>query len=190
MAGGSLTFTVDTYAQLQSVAQRVLCQVAAGNRNLVQLNSAAGAGAGWGVTIPEAAIPAALVLKRAGTDYGTSGTFVASSNMVANAGNGLSMVLNVNTCPASTNQPTVTSFITDVGGNPLATTLTYANVGGAGTVNIDWGDGTQTNGAAESGSVNHTYPRNGVFTITITDASSPADSGQTIVQVPLNGRVQ
>lgn len=187
MAGGSLTFTVDTYAQLSSVAQRVLCQVSAANVRLVSLNSAATGGSGWGVTIQEAAIPAALVLKRGGTDYGTSGTYVASTNMVANAGNGLSMLQNPNTCPASTTQPTVTSFVTNVGGNPLATTLTYANVGGAGTVNIDWGDGTTTNGAAESGSSNHTYANNGNYTITITDASSPADSGQTYVRVPLSG---
>lgn len=190
MAGGSLTFTVDNYAQLQSVAQRVLCQVSNGNKSFVKVNSAAGAGSGWGITLDEAIIPAALVLKRAGTDYGTSGTFVASSNMVVNAGNGLSMLQNPNTCPSSAAQPTVTSFVTDVGGAQLATTLTYANVGGNGTVNIDWGDGTSTAGAAESGSSNHTYPRNGVYTITITDATSATDLGQTIVQVPLNGRVQ
>ncbi len=187
MAGGSLTFTVDTYAQLQSVAQRVLCQVAAANKPFVKVNSAASAGSGWGITLDEAIVPAALVLKRAGTDYGTSGTFVPSTNMVVNAGNGFSMVQNVNTCPASTNQPTVTSFVTNVGANPLATTLTYANVGGSGTVNIDWGDGTTTAGAAESGSSNHTYPNNGVFTITISDVSSPTDSGQTYVRVPLSG---
>jgi hypothetical protein len=75
--------------------------------------------------------------------------------------------------------------VTNVGGNPVATTLTYANVGGSGTVNIDWGDGTSTNGAAESGSSNHTYPYPAVWTITITDASSPADTEQTIVKVPL-----
>jgi hypothetical protein len=159
--------------------------VAAGNRSQVGVNSAAGASSGWGITIPEAALPTALVLMRAGTDYGTSGTFVASTNMIVNAGNGLSMLTNVNTCPASTNQPTVSAFVTNVGGNPLATTLTYANVGGSGTVNIDWGDGTTTAGAAESGSSNHTYPRNGVFTITITDATSATDLGQTIVKVPL-----
>lgn len=187
MAGGSLTFVTDNYAQLSSVAQRVLCQVSAANQRLVTLNSSATGGSGWAVTLPEAAIPAALVLKRTGTDYGTSGTFVASSNMVVNAGNGLSMVQNVNTCPASTNQPTVTSFVTNVGGNPLATTLTYANVGGAGTVNIDWGDGTSTAGAAESGSSNHTYANNGNYTITITDVSSPTDTGQTLVRVPLSG---
>ena len=185
MAGGSLTLTVDTYAQLQSVAQRVLCQVSAGNRGQVAVNSATGNGAGWAIVVPEAALPAALVLKRAGVDYGTSGTFVASSNMIVNAGNGFSMLQNVNTCPASTNQPTVTSFVTNVGGNPVATTLTYANVGGSGTVNIDWGDGTSTNGAAESGSSNHTYPFPATWTITITDASSPADSGQLYVKVPL-----
>jgi hypothetical protein len=187
MAGGSLTFTTDCYAQLSSVAQRVLCQVSAANVRLVQLTSAGSGGSGWGVTLPEAAIPAALVLKRAGTDYGTSGTYVASSNMVVNAGNGLSMLQNVNTCPASTNQPTVTSFVTNVGGNPLATTLTYANVAAAGTVNISWGDGTTTAGAAESGSSNHTYANNGSYTITITDASSATDFGQTYVKVPLSG---
>lgn len=187
MAGGSITFAVDTYAQLQSVAQRVLCQVSNANKSLVAVNSAVGGGAsasGWGITVPEAAIPAALVLKRAGTDYGTSGTYVAGTNTMVNAGNGFSMLQNANTCPASTNQPTVTSFVTQVGGVPLATTLTYANVGGAGTVNIDWGDGTQTNGAAESGSANHTYPNQGTFLITITDASSPTDVGQTFVRVP------
>lgn len=187
MPGGSMTFTVDTYAQLQSVTQRVLCQVAAANRSLVAVSSTAGGGSGWGVTVPEAALPAALVLKRAGTDYGTSGTFVASSNMVANAGNGLSMVTNVNTCPASTNQPTVTSFVTNVGGNPLATTLVYANVAAAGTVNIAWGDGSTTAGAAESGSSNHTYANPGVYLITISDVSSPTDSGSTYVRVPLSG---
>jgi hypothetical protein len=187
MAGGSLTFTVDTYAQLQSVAQRVLCQVSAANKPLVGVNSAASTGptgSGWAITLIESIIPAALVLKRGGTDYGTSGTYVTGSNFIANAGNGLAMSTNVNTCPASTNQPTVTSFVANVGGLPLATTLVYANVGGAGTVNIDWGDNTQTNGAAESGSANHTYPNPGTYTITITDATSPTDTGQTIVRVP------
>ena len=187
MAGGSVTFVVDTYAQLQGVAQRVLCQVSAANKPLVQVNSSAGGGAtssGWGITVPEAILPAALLLRRGGTDYGTSGTYVAGTNTVVNAGNGTTILQNVNTCPASTNQPTVSAFVTQVGGVPLATTLTYANVGGAGTVNIDWGDGTQTNGAAESGSSNHTYPNPGTYTITITDATSPTDVGQTIVRVP------
>lgn len=187
MAGGSITFAVDTYPQLQAVAQRVLCQVSAANKPLVAVNSAAGGGplsAGWGITVPEAAIPAALVLKRAGTDYGTSGTFVPGQNLMVNAGNGQTVQTNVNTCPASTTQPTVTSFVTQVGGVLLATTLTYANQVGAGTVNIDWGDGTQTLGAAESGSVNHTYPWPATWTITITDATSPTDVGVTVVRVP------
>jgi len=187
MAGGSITFAVDTYAQLQAVAQRVLCQVSAANKPYVAVNSSAGGGplsSGWGITIPEAAIPAALVLRRGGTDYGTSGTFVASTNMMVNAGNGQTIQTNVNTCPASTNQPTVSAFVTGVGGVPLATTLTYANVGGAGTVNIDWGDGTSTAGAAESGTANHTYPWPGTYTITISDVTSPTDVGVTVVRVP------
>lgn len=187
MAGGSITFAVDVYGQLQAVAQRVLCQVSAGLRPLVQVNSSVGSGAngsGWGITVPEAAIPAALVLRRGGTDYGTSGTYVAGTNTMVNAGNGTTIQTNVNTCPSSASQPTVSAFVTNVGGVPLATTLTYANLGGAGTVNIDWGDGTQTNGAAESGSANHTYPWPATYTITVTDATSPTDVGQTVVRVP------
>jgi hypothetical protein len=187
MAGGSVTFVVDTYGQLPAVCSRILCQVSAANRKFVAINSSAGGGgssSGWGVTVPEAALPTALVLKRGGTDYGTSGTYVAGTNTMVNAGNGMSVTQDVNTCPASTNQPTVTSFVTGVGGVPLATTLTYANVGGAGTVNIAWGDGTSTAGAAESGSSNHTYTWPGVYTITITDASSSTDTGQTVVRVP------
>jgi hypothetical protein len=72
----------------------------------------------------------------------------------------------------------------NVGANPLAITLVYANVVSAGTVNIDWGDGTSTAGAAESGSSNHTYPKTGVYTITITDASSATDTGQLVVRLP------
>ena len=58
-----------------------------------------------------------------------------------------------------------------MGGNPRAITLNYANVGGGGTVNIDWGDGTVTLGAAESGAAAHTFPDVGTWNITVTDAS-------------------
>lgn len=186
MAGGSLTVTVDTYGQLQAVAQRILCWMAAANRGKAQVNSAAGTGAsGWGITVPEEFFGAgALVLGR-GLANLVSG-YVAGTNIVFNAGNGLSIQQDVNTCPASTNQPTTTTpfFVTNVGGVPLATTLTYANLGGAGTVNIAWGDGTTTAGAAESGSSNHTYPNNGVYTITVSDVSVPTDLAQLVVKVP------
>lgn len=183
MAGGSLTITVEVYSQLPAVAQRVLCWMAAGNRGKLRVNSAAAPGSGWALVVPEEAFGAgSLVLRRGGADL-VSG-YVAGTNIIASPTNGTAMVQNVNTCPASTNQPTISAFATNVGGNPLATTLTYANVGSAGTVNIDWGDGTSTAGAAESGSSNHTYANNGLYTITVADASVPTDLGQAVVHVP------
>jgi hypothetical protein len=187
MAGGSLTISVDSYGQLQAVAQRVLCWVASANKPLVKVNSAAAGASGWGITIPEEIFNGSLVLIRGGTNLVAG--YVAGTNIVASAGNGLSIQTNVNTCPASTNQPTTTTpfFVTNVGGLATATTLTYANVGGAGTVNIDWGDGTTTAGAAESGSANHTYPwPNREYLVTITDASSSTDVGQLLVRVGNN----
>lgn len=183
MAGGSLTINVEVYSQLPAVAQRVLCWMAAGNRGNLRVNSAATPGSGWALVVPEESFGAgSLVLRRAGTDL-VSG-YVAGTNISFNVANGTAVLQNVNTCPASTNQPTVSAFTTNVGGNPLATTLTYANVGSAGTVNIDWGDGTTTAGAAESGSSNHTYVNNGLYTITVSDVSVPTDLGQVVVHVP------
>ena len=183
MAGGSLTINVEVYSQLPAVAQRVLCWMAAGNRGNAKINTASTPGSGFAMVIPEESFGAgSLVLRRGGTDL-VSG-YVAGTNITFNVANGTAILQNVNTCPASTNQPTISAFTTNVGGNPLATTLTYANLGGAGTVNIDWGDGTATNGAAESGSSNHTYANNGLYTITITDVTSPTDVGQAVVHVP------
>jgi hypothetical protein len=183
MAGGSLTITVENYSQLPAVAQRVLCWMSAGNRGNARINTAASPGSGFALVIPEESFGAgSLVLRRGGTDL-VSG-YVAGTNISFNATNGTVVLQNVNTCPASTNQPTVSSFVTNVGGNPLATTLNYANVGSAGTVNIDWGDGTTTAGAAESGASNHTYPNNGLYTITISDVTSPTDLAQVVVHVP------
>jgi hypothetical protein len=184
MAGGSITVTVDTYGQVAAVAQRVLCWAStAANRQLVKVNT--------GTSVPSIVIPEAMLslglgalnLKRGGADL-TSG-YVAGTNVSFAYGNGLlPMQLNVNTCPSSAAQPNATSIATNVGGNPLATTLTYANVGAAGTVNIAWGDGTTTAGAAESGTSNHTYSFPGSYTITITDASSSTDVGSAVVRVP------
>lgn len=183
MAGGSLTVTVETYSQLPAVAQRILCWMAAGNRGNLRVNSAASPGSGWALVVPEESFGAgSLVLRRGGTDL-VSG-YVAGTNIAFNTTNGTAVVQNVNTCPASTNQPTVSAFATNVGGNPLATTLTYANVGSAGTVDINWGDGTTTAGAAESGSSNHTFANNGLYTITISDVSVPTDLAQVVVHVP------
>jgi len=185
MAGGSISITVDTYGQLAAVAQRVLCWAnTAANRALVKVNTGTSVPS---IVIPEAMLSlglGALLLKRGGTDL-TSG-YVASTNVTFAAGNGnLPMETNTNTCPSSATQPNATSIATNVGGNPLATTLTYANVGAAGTVNIGWGDGTFTNGAAESGTSNHTYAYPGQYTITVTDASVGTDIGSAVVKVPL-----
>ncbi len=93
------------------------------------------------------------------------------------------MDTNANTCPARTNQPTVTSFTTNVAGVPLDTSLVYANVTLSGTVDIFWGDGTSSLAQAESGTIAHTYPHRGIFTITISDVSVPTDSGSFTVVV-------
>lgn len=169
MAGGSLTISVSTYAQLQQVAQRVLCwttdDLAVRTTSTVPFAS---------IVIPEEKFGAgALVLRRGGTDL-VSG-YVAGTNIsytVSNAN--VAVGQDANTCPASTNQPTINSMTTNVGGNPLAVTLNYANVAAAGTVNVAWGDGTSTLGAAESNAaLAHTYPNAGriPYTVTVTDAS-------------------
>jgi|SRR5687767_3381008 len=177
---GSLTITTDTYAQLKQVFQRVLCW-AGTDRKKVFTSSATPV---LSIVIPEAVFAGkgALVLKRAGTDLVAG--YVAGTNIVANAGNAAAVEQNVNTCPSSAAQPTVTSFTTNVGGNPLATSLVYANVVAAGTVNIFWGDGTSSLAQAEAATIAHTYPNNGVYTITVQDVSVPTDQALTTVHVP------
>lgn len=183
MAGGSLTITADTYAQLKNAFQRVLCW-ATTDAGKVQTTSATGAGPALALRVPEEVFAGkgSLVLKRGGTDLVAG--YVAGTNIVANVGNGSAIGQNANTCPSSAAQPTVTTFLTNVGGVRLATTLNYANVAAAGTVNISWGDGTSTLGAAESGAANHTYPNDGIYTITVADASVPTDSASLTVHVP------
>lgn len=173
MAGGSLTISVSNYGQLQQVTQRVLCWMAAGNRANARIVSTTPFPS---LRIPEESFGAgSLVLRRGGTDL-VSG-YVAGSHInytVSNAN--VAVGQDANTCPASTNQPTINSMATNVGGNPLATTLNYANVAAAGTVNVSWGDGTSTLGAAESNAaLAHTYPNAGniPYTVTVVDASDP-----------------
>jgi hypothetical protein len=180
MANGSLTIQTDTYVQLKQTFQRVLCWAAA-DRGKVFTDSS---GPVLKIVVPEAVFAGkgALVLKRAGTDLVAG--YVAGTNIVASSGNGSAIQQNVNTCPASTNQPTVTSFTTNVGGNPLATSLVYANVGAAGTVDILWGDGTSDLAQAEAATIAHTYPSNGIYNITIRDVSVPTDLAVTTVHVP------
>jgi len=181
MAGGKLTVTVDTYAQAPAVAQRILCQMSAANRPFLLTDRAANGVIAF--VLPEERFPANLLLKRLGTDLLAG--YVAGTSISFHAGNGNAIEQNVNTCPASTNQPTTTgaAFNINVGGNPLATSLVYANLGGAGTVNIFWGDGTSTLGAAESGTSAHTYTLTGVYRIQVVDATVGTDIATMYVDV-------
>lgn len=171
MAGGSLTISVSNYSQLQQVAQSVLCWVAAANRLNVRITSTVPFPS---IRIPEESFGAgSLVLRRGGTDL-VSG-YVAGSNVTYSVSNAnVAVGQDANTCPARTNQPTINSMTTNVGGNPLAVTLNYANMAAAGTVNVFWGDGTSTLGAAESNAaLAHTYPNAGgiTYTVAVVDAT-------------------
>lgn len=171
MAGGSLTISVSSYPQLQQAAQRVLCWVAANNRLNVRIVSTTPFAS---IRIPEESFGVgSLVLRRGGTDLVAG--YVAGTHISYTVGNGnVAVGQDANTCPASTNQPTINSMATNVGSNPLAVTLNYANVAAAGTVNVFWGDGTSTLGAAESNAaLAHTYPNAGniPYTVTVVDAS-------------------
>lgn len=186
MAGGSMTITVPTYAMLQQVAQRVTCWaggVGGADTRRVKIVSAYPVQA---IRIPEEIFAAhgALALEPGGADI-LSG-YVAGTNVTFNAGNGAAAAQNPNTCAADPAQaPTISTIDMNVGGNPLVITLNYANFTGAGTVNITWGDGTTTAGAAEAAGVNHTYPyRPGVFTIRVADASVATDFVETTIYVP------
>jgi hypothetical protein len=176
MAGGSLTISVSTYSQLQQVAQRVLCWVSAANTPRVRTTSTVPFAS---IVIPEEAFGAgSLVLRRGGTDLVAG--YVAGSNISYNVSNAnVAVGQTPVTCPASTNQPTILSMTTNVGSNPLAVTLNYANFAGAGTVNVFWGDGTSTLGAAESNAaLAHTYPNAGSipYVVTVVDATDSTQS--------------
>lgn len=185
MAGGSLTITVPNYAMLQQVAQRVTCWaggVGGADTRKVQIVTATPVQA---IRVPEEIFAAhgALALEPGGADL-LSG-YVAGTNITFNASNGNAAFKDPNTCAADNAQsPTISTIAMNVGGNPLAITLNYANFAGAGTVNITWGDGTATNGAAESGASNHTYPGPGVYTIRVADASAPTIWVETTIWVP------
>lgn len=187
MAGGSMTITVPDYQMLQQVAQRVTCWAGgvggADTRRIQIVTVTPGPAA---IRIPEEIFAAhgALALEPGGADI-LSG-YVAGTNVSFSAGNGTAAFQNPNTCAADAAQaPTISTIAMNVGGNPLAITLNYANFTGAGTVNITWGDGTATNGAAESGASNHTYPsRPGNFVIRVADASAPTTFTETTVFVP------
>lgn len=186
MAGGSMTIFAPSYTALQEIAQRVTCWaggVGGADTRRVQIVTVTPGPAA--IRIPEEIFAAhgALVLEPGGADI-LSG-YVAGSNATFNAVNGTAAFQNPNTCAADNAQaPTISTIAMNVGGNPLAITLNYANFTGAGTVNITWGDGTATNGAAESGASNHTYPYAGTFTVRVADASAPTIWTETTVFLP------
>lgn len=182
MAGGSLTITVPTYAALQTVAQRVVCWAGgvAGITNVrkIQILSTTPA-----VVIPEELFSiGALTLEPGGADLLAG--YVPGTNITFNANNGTAAFQNPSTCPADAAQPVITTIAMNVGSNPLAITLNYTNTGN-GTVDITWGDGTSTLGAAEAGAAAHTFPyRPGIFTVRVADASAPATFVETQVFIP------
>lgn len=182
MAGGSLTITVPSYSVLQTVTQRVTCWAGGvagiNNQRQIQIQS-------WNnsIRIPEELFSiGALVLEPGGADLLAG--YVAGTHITFAANNGTAAARNPNTCPADSAQPTITTIAMNVGGNPLQITLNYTNTAN-GTVDITWGDGTSTLGAAESGASNHTYPyRPGTFTVRVADASVPTTFVETQVYVP------
>jgi hypothetical protein len=181
---GSLTIAVSNYDQLQPVAQRVLCWAAADARQ-VTVTTFGGVTA---IRIPESIFSGkgSLVLRRGGTDLLAGyvpGTDISTTINNSNVAVGQPYPA----CAASTNQPTILSMTTNVGGNPRATTLNYANFTGAGLVNVTWGDGTSTNGAAESNAaLAHTYPAGGLGvprTVTVTDATDATQTASAVFVV-------
>lgn len=181
MPGGSLTLTTNTYQALPHIAQRVLCSVSAANRPLIQMRSGSTAGT-MSIYIPEEAFGANLLLQRGATNLLAG--YVPGTHISFNAGNATTIGQNPDTCPVSTNQPVVSAVTTNIGGNPASMSITYANVAASGLVNIYWGDGTSTLGAAESGTSAHVYPFSGVYNIRIEDATVTTDFGVTTVKIP------
>lgn len=177
---GSMTISVDSYDQLVPLTQRVLCWAAA-DRQRVRMDTS---GPVARVVIPEEIMSGkgTLLLRRGGADVLAG--YVAGTNATYSATNALGAMSQSQSvtwvCTASTNQPTFSNVV--LAGYQV--TLTYANVAAAGTVNINWGDGSTTSGAAESGSSAHTYANPGTYRITVTDASSATDTGFLVVYIP------
>lgn len=177
---GTISIQTDSYAMLTPIAQRVLCWAAA-DRQRVRIDTQ---GRVPLIVIPEEIIggKGALNLRRGGADVVAG--YVSGTNVIYSATNALAGMSQGQSaawvCVSTANQPTFSNVVV----TGLQVALTYANVAAAGTVNIDWGDGSQTLGAAESGTSNHTYTAPGSYRITITDASSPTDTGFLVVHVP------
>ena len=186
MPGGSLAIVVPNYPMLTQVAQRVTCWaggVGSVDNRFINVSSLGT----MRIVIPEEIFAAhgALTLEPGGANLLAG--YVAGTNISFTAGNGTTAHMNPNTCAADGAEvPVINSVATNVGSNPLAITINYANFAGNGTVNVTWGDGTVTNGAAETNAaLAHTYPyQPGVFTIRVADASVPAVFTETTITIP------
>lgn len=174
---GTITITVDSYAQIKPVAQRVLCW-ALTDKDKIRIDTQGGQPR---VVIPEGVIAGkgALRLKRGGTDL-VSG-YVANSNVTfAYGNNNPAMEQNVNTCAVIAAQPNVVSVA--VAG--MTATVTIDNQA-LGTVTVSWGDGTaNTTGVAQNGTPAHAYAYPGTYKVTVTDESVGTDLGSAWVKVP------
>ena len=187
MANGSLTITAPNFPMLQQVAQRVSCWAggvaAYQNQAQIRIRQATPTPA---LIVPEALFSiGALVLEPGGADL-LSG-YVAGTHITFSANNGTAAFQNPNTCAADAAEPVIINgFATSVGANPLAITMDYANFAGNGTVNVTWGDGTTTAGAAESNAaLAHTYPyQPGSFVVRVTDASVSTVWTETTITIP------
>lgn len=168
---GSLTINVSSYNQLQQVAQVVSCWALTDFLRIETVSTP-----NTSIRIPEAVFAGkgALALRVGGTNLLAG--YVAGTDISVTVNNSnVAVGQNPNTCAARTNQPTIVSMTTNVGSNPLAVTLNYANFATAGTVSVDWGDGTVQTGQAETNAaLAHTYPAGGTGfprTVTVTDST-------------------
>lgn len=184
MAGGSLTITVPSYAALQTVLQRVTCWAGGvaginNQRRITVLSTTATPS----VFIPEELFSiGALTLEVGGSDLLAG--YVPGTHITFNANNGTATFINPTTCAVSPALPTIGAVTMNVGGNPNQINIAWTNTGN-GTVDVTWGDGTSTLGAAESSNANHTYAfRGATFTVRVADASSPSTFAETQVYVP------
>lgn len=177
MAGGTVSITVDSYAQLVPVAQTVLCW-ASTDRGKVRIDTQ---GRLPRIVIPEEIISGkgSLLMRIGGSDL-VSG-YVAASHVTFSAGNqSPASSINVNTCTAKGAAGPGLSFA--IAGRVV--TATVAN-GTNGTVKINWGDGSaETTGVAQTGTSAHTYAQRRSYTVTVTDESDAVAVASFVVTVP------
>jgi uncharacterized protein involved in outer membrane biogenesis len=176
MAGGTVSITVDSNAQLVPVAQTVLCWAAA-DANKIRTYSG---GPRLSIVIPEEVISGkgALNLRVGGADI-VSG-YVAGTHITVAAGNANpASGRTYAACAAKGAAGPQLSFA--VAGRSVTATV---NNGANGTVKINWGDGTaETTGVAQTGTSVHAYAWPGTYTVTVTDESSATDVATFAVAV-------